>query len=197
MSLQLPDGANLEFARKQAKQLLRQLRAAEPAALALAREFHPKMDEADPAGRGWQLSDAQLILARQYGQPSWMKLRQAIEQLRPLAEQARAFVDSMFGWQDGRFMDILASNPAVAGYDFICRLLCGEHEELATLLAKDPDAAKRKFAPLDRELILYVSYSMMHQAGSQYRSGLLRCMELLLEAGADPNAAYDEGGTWA
>lgn len=197
MTLQLPDGANLEFARKQAKELHRQLKAAEPSALALAREFHPRATDDDAASHSWLLSDAQLIFARQYGEDSWTKLRQAIARLRPLAEQARAFIDSMFNWQDGRFMDILARNPAVAGHDFICRLLCGAHEELATLLAEDPDAARRKYAPLDRELILYVSYSMMHQVGSTYRSDLLRCMELLLAAGADPNAAYDEGGTWA
>lgn len=197
MTMHLPDGANLAFARKQAKQLLRELKAAEPAALALASEFHPKLAKVEPASPSWLLSDAQLILARQYGTESWTKLKLAIDALAPLALQARAFIESMFSEHGGRYMWILASHPELATFDMACRVSCGDHAALATLLTEDPDAARRKFAPLDRELILYVSYSVMHKLGSPYRSDLLRCMELLLAAGADPNAAYDEGGTWA
>jgi ankyrin repeat protein len=195
--MQLPDHANLEFARKQARELLRQLKSAEPAALALAREFHPQHSEADTASHSWQLSDAQLILARQYGEDSWPKLKAAIEAQAPLAQHAKAFIESMFSGHDGRFMEKLFGHPELASFDMACRVSCGDHEALASLLANDPEAARRKFAPLDRELILYVSYSMMHRMGSKYRSGLLSCMELLLAAGADANAAYDEGGSWA
>ncbi|MEZ5339680.1 MAG: ankyrin repeat domain-containing protein [bacterium] len=192
MTNELPAGANLEFARKQAKQLLKQLKAAEPQALALAAAHHPQ-----PPESAWQLSDAQLIIARQYGQDSWPKLREAIESQRPLAGQARAFIDSMFGWQDQRYRTIIREHPDVASFDIACQVCCGDHTALAALLASDPDAAQRRFAPLDRELIIYASYSMMHRLGEPYRSGLLECARLLLAHGADPNAAYDEGGTWA
>ncbi|MCB1219986.1 MAG: ankyrin repeat domain-containing protein [Planctomycetales bacterium] len=192
MTIELPAGANIEFARKQAKLLLKQLSDAEAAALALAAEFHPKGSKPD-----WQLSDAQLIIARQYGCESWPKLKEAIENQRPLAEQANAFIDSMFGWQDARFRRIITEHPAVASFDIACQVSCGDHAALAALLATDEDAAKRKFPPLDRELVIYASYSLMHTLGEPYRSGLLRCVELLLEHGADPNAAYDEGDSWA
>ena len=66
----LPPRPNLEFERKEAKALLRHLRAGDPEALARARLVHPGVD--DPGSV--QLADAQLVIAREYGFASWPKL---------------------------------------------------------------------------------------------------------------------------
>ena len=67
----LPPRPSLEFEHKEAKALLRLLRAGDPDALARARPRHPSI-ESDPARI--RLADAQLVLAREYGFTSWPRL---------------------------------------------------------------------------------------------------------------------------
>ena len=61
---------NLDQLRHQAKDLLRAIRRGDPDALSDLREQHPKF--ADPASI--RLADAQFVLARSYGLPSWPRL---------------------------------------------------------------------------------------------------------------------------
>src|SRR5688572_8409970 len=79
----LPPRPNLEFEHKEAKALLRRLRAGDPDALARARERHPAIDTSAPDRI--RLADAQLVIAREYGFMSWPRLVQyfgASERLR-------------------------------------------------------------------------------------------------------------------
>ena len=68
----LPPRPNLEFERKEAKALLRRLRAGDSDALARARARHPAIDASATAHI--RLADAQLVIAREYGFMSWPRL---------------------------------------------------------------------------------------------------------------------------
>lgn len=68
----LPSRPSLEFERKEAKALLRQLRAGHRESLARAIAQHPGIDAVDPTRS--KLADAQLVIAREYGFASWPKL---------------------------------------------------------------------------------------------------------------------------
>ncbi len=68
----LPFNPNLEFERKAAKELLRELRAGHEQALVRARAWHDGISAADPLRV--KLADAQLVIAREYGFASWPKL---------------------------------------------------------------------------------------------------------------------------
>jgi hypothetical protein len=68
----LPPKPSLEFEHKEAKALLRRLRAGDPETLARARAHHPAMDASVPTHI--RLADAQLVIAREYGFASWPKL---------------------------------------------------------------------------------------------------------------------------
>ena len=70
----LPPRPSLEFEHKEAKALLRRLRAGDPEALARARARHPAMDASAP--ERIRLADAQLVIAREYGFTSWPRLVQ-------------------------------------------------------------------------------------------------------------------------
>jgi hypothetical protein len=72
----LPPQPSLEFERKQAKALLRQLRADEPDALLRARARHAAFRLGAP--ERVTLADAQLIIAREYGFTSWPRLSRYI-----------------------------------------------------------------------------------------------------------------------
>lgn len=65
-----PVRPNLDQLRNQAKDLLHSIRSGDAVALAEIRKHHPKA--IDPAAA--KLADAQLVLARSYGLPSWPRL---------------------------------------------------------------------------------------------------------------------------
>lgn len=65
-----PVRPNLEQLKHQAKDLLRDVRAGTPEAIAEFQKFHPHPDRAERA----KLADAQFVLARSYGLPSWIRL---------------------------------------------------------------------------------------------------------------------------
>ena len=71
----LPVHPNLNQLKRQAKELLRDLRSGEPKALAEFAAFHP--EKVDPANA--QLADAQLVLARAYGAASWPRIVQSCQ----------------------------------------------------------------------------------------------------------------------
>ena len=85
----LPVRPNLDQLKQQAKDLLRELRRGDPAALEEFERFHPAAQESGTgvppvnhaqdarATISVKLADAQLVLARSYGAPSWPRLVQA------------------------------------------------------------------------------------------------------------------------
>jgi hypothetical protein len=69
-SRHFPVRPHLDQLKHQAKELLRAIRSGDAAALADLRAFHPKLVQ--PASA--RLADAQFVLARSYGLPSWPRL---------------------------------------------------------------------------------------------------------------------------
>jgi ankyrin repeat protein len=78
----LPSNPNLDHLKYQAKDLLKERAARTLAAAQRIREFHPRFGGAGDAevfGAQFSLSDAQLAIAREYGFPSWTRLKRHIE----------------------------------------------------------------------------------------------------------------------
>jgi hypothetical protein len=78
----LPSKPNLDHLKYQPKDLLKERAAHSPAAAQRIREFHPRFRRAADAeifDAQLSLSDAQLTIAREYGFPSWARLKRHIE----------------------------------------------------------------------------------------------------------------------
>jgi hypothetical protein len=79
----LPPNPNLNHLKYQARDLLRDHAARVPAAAQRLREFHPRFtrtSDAEIFAAHLSLSDAQLAVAREYGFPSWPRLKRHLEQ---------------------------------------------------------------------------------------------------------------------
>src|ERR1051325_3724275 len=77
----LPERPHLDVPKRQARELLTAWRAGVPEALERIRRRHPKFRETDPAAlsaRKFLLSDAQLVVAREYGFSTWTELKERI-----------------------------------------------------------------------------------------------------------------------
>src|SRR4029077_1716809 len=80
----LPEKPDLAQERKRAKDLLKALRSHESDAIARFRSHHPRFADLTPDAlhaADVKLSDAQWVIAREYGFPSWPSLRAHIEQV--------------------------------------------------------------------------------------------------------------------
>jgi hypothetical protein len=78
----LPSNPNLDHLKYQAKDLLKGRTAHSPGVAQRIREFHPRFGRATDAeifDAQLSLSDAQLAIAREYGFPSWARLKAHIE----------------------------------------------------------------------------------------------------------------------
>jgi len=78
----LPEKPNLSHLKHQAKDLLKSHAARETDAAQRIREFHPRFGHAADAeifAATLSLSDAQLAIAREYGYPSWPRLKRHID----------------------------------------------------------------------------------------------------------------------
>src|SRR5579862_6453576 len=85
----LPSNPNLDHLKYQAKDLLKEYAARTASAAQRMREFHPRLSKATDAETfavPLRLSDAQRIIARGAGFPSWARLKQHIQKPR-LADQ--------------------------------------------------------------------------------------------------------------
>jgi hypothetical protein len=99
----LPAHPSLDQLRKQAKELLKEYHAGDPAAAERFRETSPRLVDPSRAANV-KLSDAQFVLAREYGFESWAKLVRYIEDSQPerrLAQYARLADDLLRAYNFG------------------------------------------------------------------------------------------------
>lgn len=94
MSKPLPARPNLEQLRNQAKDFLKSLKSGDPVGLHRLQENHPQPPKCVDAA--FSLSDAQLVIAREYGFATWPRLKEHVETVRletgdPMEQLKQAF----------------------------------------------------------------------------------------------------------
>jgi ankyrin repeat protein len=149
----LPPNPSLQQQRKQAKELLRAVRAGDASAHARVRRYLPDKPRLT-------LADAQFVIAREYGFESWARLKSHIE------EQAAGE----------------AIGPDVHT-EFRRAFTACDAGAVRALFRRHPAARRLVDAPL----FPFDSPALAHFAGSDD----VEMIDMLLEAGADPNRRTD------
>jgi len=101
-SRSLPSRPNLEQQKKQARELLKTAQAHESAALERLRTYHPRLagrTDREIAAAALALHDAQLVIAREYGFPTWAALKHTIA-ARIGERHSRVFVTEAAYFED-------------------------------------------------------------------------------------------------
>jgi ankyrin repeat protein len=200
----LPEQPHLDHLRKQAKDLLRQCRAGDPAALAQVRQHLPAAKNKPEAELGamalaLQLRDAQSCVARQYGFSSWNELKQYVDWKNggrmTLSDWVRLLYAGDIAGGNGRArpaaaLRVLAENPQLAQGDASAYVACalGDDVRVGEAIDADPAWVNRPGGPLKLPPLVAVTHSSLAQ-DDRYRDKLRRCVRLLLDAGANPNQA--------
>jgi Ankyrin repeats (3 copies) len=205
-TISLPMDPDLGQLRKRARELQRAVRSGDPDALALAAEFHPD----SPPTAVFQLSAAQLVVARQCGFASWQRLRRYVETVTsstwqpmpcaPGEDLAATFLRLSCGGyarpsddrdRDRRSArDLLAQHPELPATSLAVAAACADVEAVRRHLASDPSLATRASEPYGWPPLLYQAYA--RHDPSVGMDATLDTARLLLGAGADPN----EGRFW-
>lgn len=195
---ELPENPNLEHLKKQAKALLKAVRAGDDGALGRVGPYF-----GDPASIGLQY--AQLVIAREYGFSSWTKLKSEVERPGPRAAPAgdrlaNRFLDLVclaYGvdvdpgphrLEEAR--RLLDEHPAIADENIYVAAAIGDAGRVERWLAGDPGLISRKGGYFNWEPLMYAAYGRLPGTST------LAAGRKLLARGADPNAHYMWGGQY-
>jgi ankyrin repeat protein len=189
----LPDSPDLDQLRKQAKDLLRAARAGDPTASTRFRILpslaHAGDDELARAPLA--LHDAQSVIAREHGFPSWNALRERIEELTlGLVDAARELVEAATDGRTARAERLLALHPRIAGASVHAALVLGDADAVESHLVRHPEFVGEAGGPRGWEPLHYVCYDSLAQSSVADANGLVAIARRLLALGADPNTRF-------
>jgi ankyrin repeat protein len=189
----LPDSPDLDQLRRQAKDLLRAARAADPTATKRFRilpSFARSSDD-DLARASLALHDAQSVIAREHGFPSWNALRERVEELTLGFDDAvREFVEAATDGRSSRAERLLALHPRIAGASLYTALVLGDAAAVASHLSRRPALAREPGGPRGWEPLHYVCYTSLAHSSAGSAEGLVAIAQRLIELGADPNTRF-------
>lgn len=189
----LPERANLEQLRKQAKSLLHAARAGEPEALRRFRALpaFSRKSVTGLASAGLALHDAQSVIAREHGFKSWNELREHVEeQSLSFAAAVDEFLRCATGGTPARALRLLARHPAIAHASLYTELVLGDAPAAIARIGRRPELAQQAGGPQNWEPLLYVCHTSLHRDTPARADGLVAMARELLMRGANPNAEY-------
>jgi hypothetical protein len=181
MAKALPYSPSLEHLKKQARALQSAHRKREPEAARLIQAHHPKLagqNAEEIWNRPFSLADAQVVLARDYGFPSWPRLKWHVEQqARPVRQH---WVEAVIGGDLEGMRALLRADPTLTN---------SLHVEL-----DDPYRTKR----FPVATLLYAAAGPPCQTDECWAQrpdhhGSVAMVRLLVEAGADVNVHSHHG----
>src|SRR4051812_5247528 len=108
MSKQLPSRPNLEQLKNQAKDLLKAIHAHDPLAEKRVRGIQPTATYQPDA---FTLTEAQLIVAREYGFESWSKLKQYVASVNEPVPVLQQLISAFHQGDAPRLAELLAEHP--------------------------------------------------------------------------------------
>lgn len=193
----LPPRPSLASVKKQAKQLLRLHRNDPDSVRARIQEHHPR------PGKFAVLADAQLVLAREYGFPSWRRLSEHVEELVADSrdDEVAQFLDIAcltYGNDSTARIDrakaMLAAQPALAEADVHAAAATANVGALRRLLDEDAGRAAAPGGPRNWPPLLYLCYSRVTEQLPE--ADAVATARLLLDSGADPNSHYMWGDSY-
>ena len=197
-----PDRLNLDHLKKQAKELIRQYRSHDAAAMARFRDALPAAAGHSDDGilsLRLRLHDAQSCIAREHGFVSWSDLKQYVEvQMATRSERASRvlhwirllYSSDVSGTLDRAHprvaLRMLAEDPELVAGDPYLACAIGDEAALRQATQADPSWLNQPGGPLRLPPLVAVTHSSLLGV-DEFRARLHRCARLLIADGADVN----------
>ncbi|HKO12323.1 MAG TPA: ankyrin repeat domain-containing protein [Acidobacteriaceae bacterium] len=209
----LPARPSLEQYKKQAKELLGAAQDRNPEALKTICRWHPQLRNAtDHQLSAITLTDAQLILARAHGFPSWPQFAAHIEQLQILRALENPSTPAEIRDPVALFLEfasvprhgshaagtldqanlILSRYPQVATASIYTAAVLADEPAVRTFLARDPALATASGGPYAWDALTWLSFSRYLRLDATRSDAFVATARALLEAGASANTGWWE-----
>jgi ankyrin repeat protein len=206
---ELPARPNLEQYKKQAKELARQCELHATDAIARMRRNHPrfhKLSEPNAAATAVNLTDAQLVIAREHGFESWPKFAKHIEMIRiiesvdSMSDPVAAFIEvactPRHTWHASGTLDhagmILERYPHVATSNIYTAAILADETTVRGLLQRDPKSATATGGPHGWDALTYLCFSRYLRIDESRSKAFVRTARALLDAGASAKTGWTE-----
>jgi ankyrin repeat protein len=192
MPRQLPARPNLEQLKKQAKSLLRAAQTRDEESLRRFAALPSLANKSiDQIGADLALHDAQSVIAREHGFPSWTALREEVEaRTMTFAAAVEEFIRCATGGASGRANRLLTLYPDLASATLQTALVLGDAARVDGRLREDPALATTAGGPQNWEPLLYACHTCLHVDVPSRVEGLVAIARRLCALGANPNAEY-------
>lgn len=189
----LPKHPDIDHLKRQAKAVLRAAKAGDIAALVRMRAIpaFAQISATELGHTSFALHDAQSVIAREYGFPSWKALSQHIEETTLDSDSAvREFIEAATDGRSDRAARLLKLHPKIHQANFHAALVLGDSRRARQWLSENPQLARESGGPRAWQSLLYVCYDSLSHDNVMDPGGLVDIARLLLDLGADPNARF-------
>lgn len=180
-SRDLPARPNLDHLKHEAKALQNAFDEGDATALDRVRDALGSDAEAI------KLTDAQRVIAREYGYPTWARLREHVQSSRGLEEPVAEFLAAVQEQDAERARRVLRARPAIASESLHVASVLGQVNDARRLIAENPSRVAERVGNPAADPLLFLCYSPFHGESAERDAGLLATARALLDAGADPN----------
>lgn len=179
-SRELPSRPHIDHLKNEAKALRNAFLRGEPDAVERVRAvLGPRTD--------LKLTEAQRVIAREYGFASWAKLSSHVQASRGLDDAVAAFLAAVEADDASRALEVLRTEPRLPASSLHVAAVLGLDAEVRRLLAVDPTLVRSRAGERPAEPLLWVCFSPFHGESRERDDGLAARARALLDAGADPN----------
>lgn len=201
---ELPAYPSLEQYKKQAKELLQLSKTSAPEVEQRFKQHLP----AQKITRGrFTLTDAQLVIAREHGFPSWAGFTRQIELIRhqnsaeAQGDPVKAFIEAACIPRDGSShtsgtldlaQAILAEHSEIAGHSIYTAAILGDDASVRRFIARNPQDSSSKGGPYKWDALTYLCFSRYLRMQPERSDNFVRAAKTLLDAGADANTGWFE-----
>ncbi len=206
---ELPAHPNLDYYRKQSKDLLAAAIAASPEAVGRVLRHHPRFHKAGSAEAvqsQLKLSDAQFVIAREHGFESWPKFAKHIETLHlirslsSLSDPASAFLEHACVPRHGSHSSgtlehaamILQRYPDVATSNIYTAVILADTGTVRRFLAQDRASATAKGGVHNWDALTYLCFSRYLRLDPERSGAFVETARVLLDAGASAKTGWYE-----
>lgn len=179
----LPARPDLEHLKNEAKALHKSATSGDPDAL---QRLRAALGDA-PSAVAPRLADAQRAVAREYGFPTWARLRSHVQASRGGAQAVLAFLDAVQQQDAERARRVLAQAPRIGVESLHVAAVVGDLQAARHLVAQDPSRVRERLGAANADPLLLLCYSPFHGESRERDAGILATARFLLESGADPN----------
>jgi ankyrin repeat protein len=138
-----------------------------------------------------KLTEAQHVIAREYGFASWARLRTHVQASRGLDEAVTAFLDAIEQQNARAAAQLVAAEPRIATVSLAAAAALGDTAAVQQLVAANPQSVHAREGRHPAQPLLWLCFSPFHGESAPRDEGLYESARALLAAGADPNATDD------